>query len=334
MQEVFKDVFMFPVSLPNSPLKEINIYVVKGKDRGIVIDTGFNKPESKKDMLDGLSQLGLEPKYLDLVITHLHSDHTGLASMFAKAGSKVYASKIDGDIINESIKKSYWDLMLGFRKLYGMDDDEVDINDHPGYTFKPDEEVDFIDLNPGDVLRVGDYTFDILDLKGHTPGHIGLYDKDHKILFGADTVLDPITPNITDWGDEYDDILGTYMATLEMLKTLDLKVIFPAHRKIIEDHKARIDQLISHHFLRMQEILDSMEFGKGYTIRDISSVISWRIRANGWDDFPRAQKWFATGETMSHAEHLVKLKFLSMRLDKGVYKFSKLKERIMEKVIY
>ncbi|MDO5026806.1 MAG: MBL fold metallo-hydrolase, partial [Tissierellia bacterium] len=328
MQEVYKNVFMFPVSLPNSPLREINIYIVKGKDRSIVIDTGFNKPESKKDLLEGIKSLGLELKDLDLVLTHLHSDHAGLASMFAEAGCKIYTSRIDGDILNHTIQDAYWEYFLTFRKLYGMDEDEVDVIDHAGYAFKPEKQIEFIELNPGDTLKVGDYKFDILDLKGHTPGHIGLYEKDHKILFGGDTVLDPITPNITDWGKEYDDILGTYLVTLRTLLSMDLKYIFPSHRQIIVDHKNRVEQLISHHYLRMQEILDAMDFNKEYTVKEVSAHISWRIKAKGWENFPKAQKWFATGETMSHMEHLVKQKFLSMREDDGVYKFTKLKERV------
>ncbi len=31
----------------------------------------------------------------------------------------------------------------------------------------------------------------------------------------------------------------------------------------------------------------------------------WDIRAKDWEDFPSPQKWFATGEAMSHLEHLV-----------------------------
>lgn len=334
IQEVYKDIYMFPASLPNNPLREINIFVIKGKDRNVIFDTGFNKPESKQDLIDGLKALGLEVSDVDLVLSHLHSDHTGLASMFSDAGCRVYAGPIDGKLMNAMSTESYWEDVNSTKILYGLAENETQITDHPGYNFKLDRPVDFIPLEPGQMFKVGDYDFEVLDLKGHTPGHIGLYERKHRLLISADTILDPITPNITFWGFEYEDILGTYMDTLRMLEKLDIDIAFPTHRKIITNHKERIDQLIKHHFIRLQEILDAMNHNDEYTVRDISSVISWRIKADGWDNFPKAQKWFATGETMSHMEYLVNRRYLSMRDDNGTLKFTKKKDRILQKVIY
>ena len=212
--------------------------------------------------------------------------------------------------------------------MYGIGDTEIDITDNPGFNYKLDRPVEYEILTPGENFSVGDYNFEILDLKGHTPGHIGLYEKNHKILFGADTVLDPITPNITFWGFKYKDILGEYMDTLRYLRSMDIDYIFPTHRKIITDHVTRIDELLHHHYVRMQEILDVMDYDKQYTVRDISAVITWNIRADSWDDFPKPQKWFATGETMSHMEHLYSKGYLKMIDDNGTLKFNKLKNSI------
>ena len=153
---------------------------------------------------------------MDLVITHLHADHSGLVNLFSDANCKIYASKVDGKFINSMSNDTYWNMMDGFKHLYGVDEDEMTIADNPGYNFKLDHPVEFIELKFGDTLKIDDYEFEVLNLKGHTPGHIGLYDKNHKILFGADTVLDPITPNITFWGFEYPDILGTYFKKLSL----------------------------------------------------------------------------------------------------------------------
>ena len=32
--------------------------------------------------------------------------------------------------------------------------------------------------------------------------------------------------------------------------------------------------------------------------------MTWDIKADSWDDFPRAQKWFATGEAIAHLRYL------------------------------
>ena len=280
MKEVLKIYIRLKLLCLKALLKAINSYVIKGVDRNLLVDTGYNKPESKADLLEGLSELGLEIKDMDLVITHLHADHSGLVNLFSDANCKIYASKVDGKFINSMSNDTYWNMMDGFKHLYGVDEDEMTIADNPGYNFKLDHPVEFIELKFGDTLKIDDYEFEVLNLKGHTPGHIGLYDKNHKILFGADTVLDPITPNITFWGFEYPDILGTYFKTLSKLNKMDLKYIFSSHRRIIDNHKERIEELFIHHKNRLQEILDVMDNEKEYTIKDLSSMITWKIRAD------------------------------------------------------
>ena len=90
-----------------------------------------------------------------------------------------------------------------------------------------------------------------------------------------------------------------------------------------------MDDLILHHNERLQEILDAMDFDREYTVREISANISWRIRADNWDEFPRAQKWFAAGETMAHLHHLANTDCVRMEKGEGPLKFIKLKEQIV-----
>lgn len=323
MKEIYKNIYTFPTVLPKSPLKAINIYIIKGKDRALMLDTGFNMPETKAELLAGLDELGLKVEDVDLFVTHLHSDHSGLASMFAEAGSIVYASELDGKLINEMANGKYWSRMMDWLEKYGISSDEVGLTDNPGYLHRLDEEIDFKFLKAGDRLRIDDFDFEVLDLEGHTPGHIGLYERDKKILFCADTILDIITPNITFWGLEYGDMLGKYMNTIKKLKDLDVDHCLSTHRKIVDDHRKRIDEIIEHHFERLEEIMNSMEDGKKYTIREIASNISWRIKADSWDDFPAAQKYFASGETMAHVYYLAMADKLQMEDTNNTLYFTK-----------
>ena len=79
--------------------------------------------------------------------------------------------------------------------------------------------------------------------------------------------------------------------------------------------------------MRLQEILDAMEPGVEYTIRDLSPRITWRIKADSWDDFPPAQKFFASGETMAHVFHMVKRGQVHMDEREGVLYFIKLDDK-------
>ena len=58
------------------------------------------------------------------------------------------------------------------------------------------------------------YTLETIDLKGHTFGQLGLFDKEHKIFFCADQVIDGIVPIVaTTYPDEH--LLRDYFVSLE-----------------------------------------------------------------------------------------------------------------------
>ncbi|UUX35009.1 MBL fold metallo-hydrolase [Fundicoccus culcitae] len=319
--EVAKNIYRFNVDLPQTALKQLNIYVIKAGGRNIVFDTGYNLPETQAQLLAGLSALDLEVADCELVLTHLHSDHTGLAHLFADAGCPVYAGSVDGNLMNAMTGDAYWKHIYALQAAYSDKGTATSREDNPAHNYKLNRPVDFIPLDPGDDFVVGDYQFNVLDLKGHTPGHIGLYEANHHFIFSADTVLDPISPNITYWGDQYPNILGTYIETLRDLRKLNLARMFATHRKIIDNPNERIDEIIHHHLLRLQEILQSMEVDAWYTVEDISSQISWRIKIDSWQNFPPAQRVFALGETMAHLDYLRHSKHVEMKMEDNVYRF-------------
>ena len=111
VKEVYKNIYTFQVVLPKSPLKATNIYIIKDRDKNLVLDTGYHTQETLDSMLAGLADLGLEMSDTDLFISHMHADHSGLTSNFKSAGCKVYASAADGKIINDAANGSYWQLL-------------------------------------------------------------------------------------------------------------------------------------------------------------------------------------------------------------------------------
>lgn len=321
--EIYPGILTFSIDLPQSPLREVHAYLLMGADRPLVIDTGYNRPECLEQMTQALNHLGLGLGDVDLLLTHLHADHTGLASQFHEAGATIYAGAVDGQLMNQMATGEYWDLLDSLRASYGIDQAELSITDNPGYQFRLSAPVPFQVLEIGSHLKWADFDFEILDLIGHTPGHIGLYDAQKRLLISADTVLDPITPNITYWGAGYPNILGTYLETLNRIKSLELDLLLTGHRKLITNPKERIEQLQAHHQERLQEILAVLTEEDWQTVRTVSSRISWRIKADGWDHFPRGQKWFASGETMAHLDYLVHTKQVSRLERAGVLYFQK-----------
>ncbi len=316
MTQVYPSIYQLEIPLPWNPLKAIHSYLIKGTTRNLIIDTGFNTDEGRSILTDAMLELEMTPENTDLLITHLHSDHSGLAARLGNEGMSVYAGRIDGAMINEMSHPSYWRKFEELSILMDLEQDAVSFEEHPGYKYCPKEPVDFKLLDEGDVLDLGNFTLKVLDIPGHTPGHIGLYDAEKKLFFGGDHVLDKISPNITFWGFEQ-DILAVYLKNLDKVRALDIDYCFTAHRNILRDPIRRIDELKSHHQNRLAEILDILASGP-HTVRQTAAAMHWDLRISDWELFPANQKWFAAGEAMSHLEHLA-AKGLAVRTnDSGV----------------
>ncbi|MBU5426076.1 MBL fold metallo-hydrolase [Tissierella pigra] len=300
--KVYENIYMIEVVLPENPLKALNSYVIKGKNKSLIIDTGFNRKECIDGLFQGLKELDINIEDTELFITHLHADHSGMASIFKDRGIKIYAGEIDGRLINEMTSMSYWERFEEFKVLFDLERDRVTFSEHPGYKYCLKEPVEFTYISEGKGIQVGNYFFEVIDIPGHTPGHIGLYERNHKLFFCGDHILDRITPNIGFWGFE-ENILAVYFNSLAKIYSYDIDYLFPSHRNIIRDHTRRITELLAHHKERLGEILYILESGES-TVRDVTARMEWKIRANSFEDFPIPQKWFAAGEAMAHLEYL------------------------------
>ncbi|MDR5658688.1 MBL fold metallo-hydrolase [Serpentinicella sp. ANB-PHB4] len=306
LKKLYENIYLNEIPLPKSPLKGLNSYIITSEDRNLIIDTGFSHPEVEASFMKGIKELGLDLNKTDLLVTHLHSDHTGLAAKLHKEGMKVYAGSIDGKLINEMTTNQYWERFNDYKVMFDLEKDNVSFDNHPGYLYCPKDPINFEYLEENDTLKIGNYTFEILNIPGHTPGHIALYEKEHKLFFCGDHILGKITPNITFWGFD-EEILSVYFESLKKVYDYKIDYLFTAHREIIRDHKKRIDELLEHHQMRLEEILNIIKDHKT-SVRDTAAKMHWELRCNGWDEFPSPQKWFATGEAMAHLEHLVAIK--------------------------
>ena len=102
-------IFQIDVPLPDNPLRNLNCYVVQDGGETLIIDTGFNRPECREALLAGLAELDANWEKTNLFLTHLHSDHTGLApTLMEDKPGKIYISATDHRILWEHMKGARW----------------------------------------------------------------------------------------------------------------------------------------------------------------------------------------------------------------------------------
>lgn len=204
------------------PLLSANIWHVHGRDRDLLVDTGLGVARLRPALADLLER---EPV---VILTHGHLDHQGAAHEFAEVWAHrledisgqpgtLYAAPLVSALLADDPGVEGWDLP------------EVLVTARPYAAYRPDD----YRLRPagttrllddGDVVDLGDRSFTVLHLPGHTPGSIGLHDRDNGVLFTGDVIYD----------DELiDNCVGAdmsdYLTTMRRLLTLDVATVHAGH---------------------------------------------------------------------------------------------------------
>ena len=308
---VFKELpnlFRIEVPLPGNPLKQLNAYLIKGRDRHLLVDNGFNMVECEQALRHALQELDAPLEKLDFCLTHLHSDHNGLTSVLRTSESRIYCSEEDGNQINRFIEDEHaWtDMMRGLEK-HGFPDSALDelLRSHPGKIYASPEPLPFIPVSDGQTIACGDYKFTVIAVPGHTPGHVALFEPDRHFLISGDHVLGSITPNITAWNG-VPDSLGDYLRSLDKILRLPVQQSYPGHRAIITDTHVRVRQLHNHHERRLCEALAIVARLGCPSAYAVAAHMHWALRGT-WESYKVQQQCFAVGETVAHLDHLAML---------------------------
>jgi len=302
IEKIMPDLYLIKVPIPNNPLKVTNSYIIKGKGNNLIIDTGLNLKESLNAILSGLKKIDVDLKKTDFFITHLHSDHLDLALALATNSSKIYFNHPEAEFIGRS---NEWDSELyNIAKVCGFPENRLQeiIKKYSWHRYRKVDPDIFTILKEGDIIDVGDFHLKCKETKGHSKGHICLYESGKKMLFAGDHILSDITPNISLFSYE-NNPLKDYLISLDKVYKLDIELVLPGHRSFIRDCRKRIDELKLHHKMRTNEILSILGQGRKDAFQ-IASKMSWEMTYDSWESFAINHKFFATLEAIAHLKYL------------------------------
>lgn len=208
------------------PLIRCNIFHVKGRDRDLVIDTGIGAAPLR----DELAKLTDRP--VVAVATHIHYDHVGgLHEFDTRVMHRLEASRMSPYKEFSGLLRSHFDAeTLGFLAQvgYGIDDDAlIDALPHEGYDpkeFRITPTTPNLVVDDGDRIDLGDRSFAVLHLPGHSPGNIGLWEEPSETLFTGDAIYDgPLLDSLPDSN------VSHYLETMERLRRTPARIVHGGH---------------------------------------------------------------------------------------------------------
>lgn len=320
------EIYSIYVELPDNPLKNLNSYVLCSEGENLIIDTGFNRPECHKSLWEGIRELNLNLEKTSLFLTHLHSDHIGLAGDFAKLGCKIYMNGIDYDYFREIKSGNVWPYMESWFIEEGFPEEEMRLQKtgNQARLYEPEEVFPAVTVSDGTEFTIGKEQCRCIHTPGHTPGHMVLYLPQRQTIFAGDHILFDITPNISVYKSER-QTLALYLDSLRKIRDLPVRRILPAHRTCNLNVKERIERLLAHHVERLTEIGYTVRQYPGSSAYEIASKITWSARGREWHEFSPNQKWFAMGETLAHLQYLLDKNIIAAQYVGGtkIYEFIK-----------
>ena len=304
-EQVLPEIFRIEVPIPHSPLKATNAYLIRGEGRNLLVDTGQNRSESLNALNEGLSKLSVDLGATDIFLTHMHADHSGLLPFFKTPTTRIYASAEDADRVNhmltadDPMKNLY---RAALRNGFSPEEAKLAIRRHPGNAAGSQAPLEFSYIEDGDEIQVAEYHFVCIATPGHTQGHVCLYEPEKRFLLSGDHILGDISPNITHFlGDG--DPLADFLGSLKKCEALMVGKVLPGHRRIFTDCRGRIRELIEHHQRRAEEVLHILSDAPA-TGYQVAARMTWDMVYRDWAEVAPAQKYFATGEALSHIHFL------------------------------
>ena len=330
--EIVPDLHQLKTPMPSPALPYILAYAFLGGDGVSLFDTGYGTPEAIEAMTGELRRLGCEPKDIRRVmISHAHPDHMGMVGwvkeqspdcevvMLEREWEWMSVRFRDGENSDQGMS-AFMRRSDGWLVRHGVPQEEVEEAHLNGRDGPPGASRNAsgqrnpfgswqtagepaVLLQDGEVIDFDGWSLRAVWTPGHTPGHLCMYERNHKLMFTGDHVLPHITPNVSLYEDqEGTSPLSDFRDSLRKVGEFDTAMALPAHEFNIRDLPARCAALIHHHDDRLDEVRAAIGEATA-TARDVSTRVHWNT--GPFQDFNLHTKRAALGETLSHLQLLL-----------------------------
>jgi glyoxylase-like metal-dependent hydrolase (beta-lactamase superfamily II) len=256
-REVLPGVHLIELPLPFS-LGRINVYLVRLAAGYLLVDCGMDTEACFQALARGVESAGARWEDIrEILLTHVHPDHMGLGPRLLKlTGARLSMHARDAEYLEELAQpERYHAWAAEVLRKAGVPAELIAQIGASAYDIHRNFqriETDRL-LTGGETISTAVGELEVLWTPGHSPGHVCLYDRERRVLFAGDQMLELISPNIG-WHPGRDP-LGEYLTSLEDLARLEISLILPAHGAPFSGHREWIRKTIEHHAERCARIV-------------------------------------------------------------------------------
>ncbi|TDF97591.1 MBL fold metallo-hydrolase [Paenibacillus piri] len=252
------NVCQIKVPLP-FPLRWVNSYLIRGASGFTLIDPGLHTEAAEQHWVQAMDELGIGFRDIEqIVLTHHHPDHYGLAGFFQeRSGAPVLMSEAghhqvrllwgDGQPMAAALLRLFSSNGMPEEMLLSMEDHMA------GFVPLVSPQPEITPIRIGDPLRLGDHEYETVHTPGHASGHVCFYRAETKVMLCGDHVIPQISPNVSYLPGGIDDNpLGSFLRSLEAIGRYDVAWAYPGHREPFTSFAHRTQELIAHHESRLE----------------------------------------------------------------------------------
>ncbi len=321
------EVWQLRVPFANVVTTETNVYVVRDGDDVLVVDAGAPTEGAALYFATALEELGVDRHRARYFLTHLHYDHAGLVGGFVPDDATVYVSRGELEAASPDFSERSAHYSCERFQEEGLPQAAA-LRAHAPLRVATPIDVErrpVVVVGEGDEVVVGRHRFRVVEVPGHTRGHVALLHPDTGACFTGDHVLFIISPGLSLFLDGTDS-LRAYIDSLDKLAGLGCSRLFISHGDNRPDFPERIEALKAHHAKRLdamvREVADAAARGEEPTGVQIIRGLRWRVPFASIDECEPLQQWSIYTLGIVLLDHLVGEGRLERRVDgEGVHRY-------------
>lgn len=304
LHRVSEGVYWLRMNLPFA-LNHINLWLLEDGAGWTIVDCGIANDDTRANW-ETIFAHRLQGKPVTRVIaTHCHPDHLGLSDWLCQRwNALLWMSGTEyclGRMMQAGLSGVEGSAAVPHFQRHGVTDPSLVAqllkrkNYYPSLV--PAIPSAFARIQEGQRINIGAHQWRVITGFGHSPEHVSLYCEELNCLIAGDMLLPRISTNVSVWALEpLANPVQQFLSSLQRyLELPDDTLVLPSHGKPFRGAHLRVQQLIEHHQLRLQEIQQACVTPQ--SANDIVPVL-----------FPRAldthQLTFALGEALAHLHFL------------------------------